>query len=310
MSSLTDTTEIPVVIDLRTESLAPASPEEAPASPGTGVAQRRRPVSPWRIAVGTGALALAGMLVLFVVYLFVVSTLPQQRTQRSLQQQLAAELQAGVAPVGGRIERGRPIALVEIPALGVRQAVVSGTDGERTAMGPGHLPDSSFPGARGTSVIVGRRSTHGAPFAGIDRLDAGDAIAVTTAFGTASYEVRLVSAGTLVGTLPVTGDRLVLVTSDPWLAPRGQVVVEAVLTTPPSPAPAATAALSIDLGADGDTVLPLLLWLEALLAAAVVTVVLRARWPRPTVWLLTTPVLLALGVLVCEHAALLLPATF
>jgi hypothetical protein len=62
-------------------------------------------------------------------------------------------------------------------------------------------------------------------------------------------------------------------------------------------------------GQPGD-VLPALLWFLALLVGLLLTVRLYRRWHQtwPT-YLMTTPVLLALAVLVFQNAARLLPAT-
>jgi sortase A len=54
---------------------------------------------------------------------------------------------------------GDAIARIEIPAIGVKDYVVEGTDLENLRKGPGHYPDTPLPGDRGTVAIAGHRTT-------------------------------------------------------------------------------------------------------------------------------------------------------
>jgi sortase A len=55
--------------------------------------------------------------------------------------------------------KGDSIARIEIPAIGVDEYVVEGTDLESLRKGPGHYPETPLPGERGTSAIAGHRTT-------------------------------------------------------------------------------------------------------------------------------------------------------
>ena len=68
---------------------------------------------------------------------------------------------------------GDSIARIEIPAIGVSEYVVEGTDTGDLRKGPGHYPDTPLPGERGTAAIAGHRTTYGAPFRNIDDLKRG-----------------------------------------------------------------------------------------------------------------------------------------
>jgi hypothetical protein len=64
------------------------------------------------------------------------------------------------------------------------------------------------------------------------------------------------------------------------------------------------------LSGDPGSILPTILWGSALLASIVIAVRLYRRWRRTwPIYIMTTPVVLALALLVFENAARLLPAT-
>lgn len=73
-----------------------------------------------------------------------------------------------------------PIAMLEAPAQGKRQFVLSNASGEALAFGPGHLLGSPLPGDGGTSVIAGHRDTH---FSFLRDLESDDIVILTTADG-------------------------------------------------------------------------------------------------------------------------------
>lgn len=88
---------------------------------------------------------------------------------------------------------GDAIARIEIPAIGVSEYVVEGTDTADLRKGPGHYPDTPLPGDRGTSAIAGHRTTYGAPFRDIDDLERGQAIRVDMPDGRFVYRVERVT---------------------------------------------------------------------------------------------------------------------
>ena len=61
--------------------------------------------------------------------------------------------------------------------------VVSGTDPEALRRGPGAYTDRAGPGERGNFVVVGHRTTYGAPFYDIDDILPGDLVHVTAPDG-------------------------------------------------------------------------------------------------------------------------------
>ena len=84
---------------------------------------------------------------------------------------------------------GAPVALLEIPSLGIREIVVEGTDSATTQLGPGHRRDTALPGQAGVSVLFGRAAAYGGPFARIQELAPGDEFTIITGQGEHEYEV-------------------------------------------------------------------------------------------------------------------------
>ncbi len=82
---------------------------------------------------------------------------------------------------------GEPFGRLRIPAIGLNTVVVNGTDPDDLRMGPGHYPDTTFPGLGGTVAIAGHRTTYLAPFRDIDALGSGDQLVLEMPYGTFTY---------------------------------------------------------------------------------------------------------------------------
>jgi sortase A len=131
-----------------------------------------------------------------------------------------------------RTAAGAAIGRLEIPRLGLRAVVVHGSDLADLARGPGTIDGSPLPGAPGTAAIAGHRTTHGAPFGGIDQLRAGDPVTARMPYATLRYRVtgsRVVEP-TDLRVLRRTGhDQLVLVACHPRFSAAHRIVVFARL---------------------------------------------------------------------------------
>ncbi|MFM9036707.1 MAG: sortase, partial [Actinomycetota bacterium] len=77
------------------------------------------------------------------------------------------------------ISEGDPIAIIEIPVIGVKKFVVAGVQPSDLKKGPGHYPNTPLPGELGNSAIAGHRTTYGEPFRNLDKLSIGDEIRIT-----------------------------------------------------------------------------------------------------------------------------------
>lgn len=115
-----------------------------------------------------------------------------------------------------RPEEGALLGSISIPRVGIYSVIAEGTDNRTLALGVGHIAGTALPGTSGNVALAGHRDTL---FRGLRHLRDGDDILLTTAGGTALYEVaslRVVSPYD-VGVLKDTGRPLLtLVTCYPF----------------------------------------------------------------------------------------------
>lgn len=88
--------------------------------------------------------------------------------------------------------RDFPGALIRIPTIKVRAIVLYGTTLRTLAQGPGFYEVASLPDQGGNVAIAGHRTTYGAWFRHVDRLQAGDPIELEYRGVTYRYEVERV----------------------------------------------------------------------------------------------------------------------
>jgi sortase A len=86
-------------------------------------------------------------------------------------------------------EPGDAVARLDIPRLDLDVVVVNGTDASDLRRGPGRHLDSSMPGEGELVYIAGHRTTYGAPFSHIDKLERGDRVFVDLPYATIEYRV-------------------------------------------------------------------------------------------------------------------------
>jgi sortase A len=91
---------------------------------------------------------------------------------------------------GSQAKTGRAIGRIIVPAMGLNAVFVQGTDTSSLQKGPGHYPDTEFPGQGGTIGIAGHRTTYLAPFRHIDSMHRGDRITLEMPYGTFTYRVQ------------------------------------------------------------------------------------------------------------------------
>ncbi|HET9256393.1 MAG TPA: class E sortase [Pseudonocardiaceae bacterium] len=274
-------------------------------SPRPPVASRAQ-----RVEVGFGlaghVLGIVAVLALsFLAEVVVLGNIQHDRDQIRLAGEFRGELAKGTAPVGPRDDNltllapGSPVAIVEIPKLKLREAVVEGTSSGTLMSGPGHRRDTPLPGQAGTSVIAGRRTTYGGPFGAIDQLRAGDVIMVTTGQGKSSFRVSGLrhSGDPLPPALTAGQGRLTLVTSaGPVFAPSDLLRVDAALTSAAQPRPVQLPAGSLSaaeepMAGDSSALLGVFEWSLLALAAAVATAWIRGNAGPGLAWLIGLPVL-------------------
>ena len=92
---------------------------------------------------------------------------------------------------GAQAEAGEAIGRIRAPAMdGLSIVVVQGTDTASLQKGPGHYPETPFPGQGGTVGIAGHRTTYLAPFRHIDSIKRGDRIVLEMPYATVFYRVQ------------------------------------------------------------------------------------------------------------------------
>jgi sortase A len=258
-------------------------------------------------------------LIVFLAYVFIFTGLQEARSQRQLlelfqskNQQLKHQLLTGIG-----IAEGQPAAVLEIPAIGLNQVVVKGTSSTDLLSGPGLMPDTARPGTKGNAVIAGRRTTAGAPFGKLLLLHPGQAITVVTGLGKFHYQIVRVGTAVPGDTDPIAPSstpELTLVTSNPPIFPTGRAYVVAKLISQPATAPIPHARPSQSqrgLAGDPSAVFPAVVWGFLLLAALGLTINAYRRWAKQiwAVYLISTPIVLAVALLWFENLYRLLPAT-
>jgi sortase A len=133
-----------------------------------------------------------------------------------------------------RARPGQAIGRIRIPAIGLSKVVVEGTGTDDLHKGPGHYPRTPLPGAPGTVAVAGHRTTYGAPFRNVDRLERGDRIVMQMPYATVTYRVERLRIVDPTDTWVVdrrSYDRLVLTACHPLYSAAKRIVVFARLAS-------------------------------------------------------------------------------
>jgi sortase A len=160
---------------------------------------------------GTGLIATGVGLLLFVCITVVwgdpFTAIAERSEQQHLSKQLAtlvetdtsqlrndptldpALTRAVAARYRKRTALGAPIGRIKIPKIKLDKVVINGARDPDLSKGPGLYRETPPPGSGQAVAIAGHRTTHGAPFLNIDKLDPGDSIIVTMAYGRFVYTV-------------------------------------------------------------------------------------------------------------------------
>jgi len=170
----------------------------------------------------------------------------QQIDRRYLRRPVSASERRVLASMPGTPERiaflaremqrevgtGDAIGRLVLPRLGASWVVVQGTDTVSLEKGPGHYPDTAFPGLGRTVAIAGHRTTYLAPFRNINELLPGDRIVLDMPYAHFTYVVqytRIVPPTALWVIDNVGYERLVLSACNPLYSAAQRIVVFARL---------------------------------------------------------------------------------
>lgn len=309
-------------MSLTLEPAPTAAPEPEPEWPAAEQPEPapQNPDRPGVWVLGATLTVLGALLLGFVADVWVIGSLRHGRDQQVEYAALRYALANASAPVGPLdvnghvVPIGTPVALLDIPELGLRQVVTEGTSSATLMSGPGHLPGTVLPGQSGISVIMGRRLLFGGPFRYLDQLQRKDTFTVTTGQGISTYRVLDVRHANdpLPPTPAANQGRLTLMTADgSAFVPSDILRVDAELISKPQPTPArlfdANPPSEDALAGEPAAWMPLVLWAQALVLGAVGLTWARMRWGVRQAWLVGVPTLAALGIAVADQVARLLP---
>jgi sortase A len=262
--------------------------------------------------VGRAFVTLGILILLFVAYQLWGTGLYTDREQSKLRDQFTTELRTEGSSSTSPDEpppppppSGGPVAILQIPRIGIETVVVNGVTREDLRKGPGHYPDTPLPGQAGNAAIAGHRTTYGAPFGDLDQLTPGDVIIVRTLQGTFRYRMteQLIVAPSEVSVLdPVREDpsdpdspldaTLTLTTCNPKYSASQRLVIKAQLSgdeealRAPSDLPKPQSLDDQGLSGDDDSLLPTVI--AALIAALIGLLwwLFFHRHPRWTTWII------------------------
>jgi hypothetical protein len=288
----------------RADAGAPAAGPAPSAPPAVVTPQAPEPERPILRAAGIGLLLLAVFALGLAGYLFVLSGVQEARSQTILYTRLQYELANQVAPLGPTAA-GSPVAVLDIPAIGIRDmVVVQGTSPENMTLGPGHLRDTPMPGQAGVSEIFGRRATFGAPFARLGSLRPGDVIVTITGQGRSVYRVAALGSSQVRIDDPEP-NRLLLVTASSPVVPSYYIEVDARLVSVTRPGPPVVRVLNapeLALAGDDGALVLTFIWGVALAVVSAVGTFAALRWSLWAAYLAAVP--LAIAVLWCLYQSL------
>ena len=134
---------------------------------------------------------------------------------------------------GAQARNGEAIGRLAVPRMDLNTVIVQGTDTSSLQKGPGHYPETPFPGQGGTVGIAGHRTTYLAPFRHLDSMKKGDRITLEMPYATFVYRVQksAIVDDSAVGIVhPVAYERLVLTACHPLYSASQRVAVFARLS--------------------------------------------------------------------------------
>jgi sortase A len=269
------------------------------------------------------ALAILALLILgIMINVTVISGIQHVVAQQKLGNDFKEELALATAPVSEGdfnqvlLPDGVPVAIIDIPHIGVHEVIVEGTTSGDLTSGPGHRRDTVLPGQTGTSVVMARSGAYGGPFGRLQELVPGDQFTVITGQGESKFEViGLRYAGDPApAPLQAGKSRLILETArGAAFVPTGVARVDAQLVSTTFPAGkrqttyANLAPEHREMATDMSTVWALVFALQFLIAieVALIWAYPRVGWRRA--WIVFVPLFTVATLLIADQVVRLLP---
>ena len=256
------------------------------------------------------------------LFMVVLTPLIHSVNQRNLRDVFKEQLANAVAPTGEAdfnkviLTQGAPVAVIQIPKLALDEVVVEGTDSGTLTLGVGHRRDTVLPGQQGVSMLMGRGSAYGAPFAGLQSLQPGDLIKVITGQGVQKFSVigvRYSGDFSLPAVMPGESRLTLLTSRGVAFYPTGVLRLDAKLISPIQPAgPRVSTLFSVpmedrELGFDYRYSWALVFSLQFLLASVLLYLWSRNRFDNRRAYLVFAPPILLAVFLVMDQIVKFLP---
>jgi sortase A len=203
--------------------------------------------------IGKTLIGAGVILLLFVAYQLVGTTLQEEHTQSQLRSTLQqetnnqairhalaeanalAKLPTGPpkdAPTTAAPAEGQPVGEIVIPKIHLDQVVVEGTNTDDLRKGPGHYNGTPLPGQFGNAAVAGHRTTYGHPFYSLDAVKPGDTVVLTTPQGIFVYSAtgsQVVSPNDTTVLKNQFGSFLTLTTCNPRFSASTRLILSAKL---------------------------------------------------------------------------------
>jgi sortase A len=265
---------------------------------------------------------LALVLLAFLVNIAALSHIQHAVAQQQLYNALKEQLADGTLPVSeGDIDDvllrdGAPVALLEIPQIGVHEVVVEGSNSATLMSGPGHRRDTVLPGQAGVSVILGRVAAYGGPFSRIQELPPDSEFSVITGQGKQIFRtIGVRYAGDPTPPSIQSGEsRLVLQSArGPAYIPSGVIYLDAELVGDAEDRGARQTTFAslpesnLALGVDTSTLWALVFALQYLIVVEVALLLTTPRIGGRKAWIVFVPLASIGGLWVATQLVLLLP---
>jgi sortase A len=129
-----------------------------------------------------------------------------------------------------RTDTGDPIGKIKFRSRDY--VVVQGDDTDSLRKGPGHYPNTEWPGEGKTIGIAGHRTTYGAPFRTLDQLERGDEVVLEMPYARLTYRVereQIVPPSATWVTQDADHERLILSACHPLYSAAKRIVIFARL---------------------------------------------------------------------------------
>jgi LPXTG-site transpeptidase (sortase) family protein len=132
------------------------------------------------------------------------------------------------------VKGGQPIGKIVIPSIGLDVVMIEGVGTRQLKEGPGHWPETPFPGQSANFVVSGHRTTWGAPFFKLNEVEVGDEIFLVLPYVIAKYVVTrvvIVYPDEVEEVAQLGREQVSLAACHPIYSARQRIVVQGDLTS-------------------------------------------------------------------------------